>query len=129
MRRFYALVKLTYGEPASPAKAAELEVDWWRMHREQQATYGTSTVPDSLATSISQVSVHLRQRPGRQPRQSPARARALPSGFNRADITPATLSHLPSAVHAAVVAGYAASIQTVFLTAVPIAALAFRPPG
>lgn len=33
MRRFYALVKLTYGEPASPAKAAELEVDWWRVHR------------------------------------------------------------------------------------------------
>jgi hypothetical protein len=36
MRRFYALVKLTYGEPANPAKAAELEVDWWRVHREGQ---------------------------------------------------------------------------------------------
>ena len=32
MRRFYTLVKLTHGEPASPAKAAELEVDWWRVH-------------------------------------------------------------------------------------------------
>ena len=29
MRCFYALVRLSYGEPASPAKAAELEVDWW----------------------------------------------------------------------------------------------------
>jgi hypothetical protein len=36
MRRFYALVRLTYGEPASPAKAAELEVNWWRVHREGQ---------------------------------------------------------------------------------------------
>jgi hypothetical protein len=34
MRRFYALVKLTHGEPASPATAAELEVAWWRVHRE-----------------------------------------------------------------------------------------------
>jgi EmrB/QacA subfamily drug resistance transporter len=50
---------------------------------------------------------------------------ALPSGFSSADITPATLSHLPAAVHAGLVAGYAASIQTVFLIAVPIAALAF----
>ena len=36
MRRFYALVRLIYGEPANPAKAAELEVDWWRVHREGQ---------------------------------------------------------------------------------------------
>jgi hypothetical protein len=36
MRRFYTLVKLAYDEPANPAKAAELEVDWWRVHREGQ---------------------------------------------------------------------------------------------
>ena len=36
MRRFYTLVRLTYGEPANPAKAAELEVNWWRVHREGQ---------------------------------------------------------------------------------------------
>jgi hypothetical protein len=50
---------------------------------------------------------------------------ALPSGFSSADVTPAALSHLPAAVHAGFVAGYAASIQNVFLIAVPIAALAF----
>ena len=33
MRRFYTLVALVHGEPADPAKAAELEVDWWRVHR------------------------------------------------------------------------------------------------
>ena len=49
----------------------------------------------------------------------------LPTGFSSADATPALLNHLPAAVHAGFVAGYAESIQTVFLVAVPIAALAF----
>jgi EmrB/QacA subfamily drug resistance transporter len=50
---------------------------------------------------------------------------SLPHGFSAADATPALLSHLPAAVHAGFVAGYAESIQTVFIVAVPIAALAF----
>jgi EmrB/QacA subfamily drug resistance transporter len=49
----------------------------------------------------------------------------LPTGFSSADATPALLSHLPAAVHAGFVAGYAESIQTVFLIAVPIAFVAF----
>jgi len=49
----------------------------------------------------------------------------LPTGFSSADATPALLSHLPAAVHTAFVSGYAESIQTVFIVAVPIAALAF----
>jgi len=49
----------------------------------------------------------------------------LPHGFSSADATPALLNHLPAAVHAGFVAGYAESIQTVFIVAVPIAALAF----
>jgi EmrB/QacA subfamily drug resistance transporter len=48
-----------------------------------------------------------------------------PHGFSAADVTPAVLSKLPAAVHTGFVAGYAESIQTVFLIAVPIAALAF----
>jgi EmrB/QacA subfamily drug resistance transporter len=50
---------------------------------------------------------------------------ALPKGFSAADATPALLKQLPAAVHSGFVAGYAESIQTVFLIAVPIAALAF----
>jgi EmrB/QacA subfamily drug resistance transporter len=50
---------------------------------------------------------------------------SLPHGFSSADATPALLSHLPPAVHAGFVAGYAESIQTVFIVAVPIAVLAF----
>jgi EmrB/QacA subfamily drug resistance transporter len=49
----------------------------------------------------------------------------LPAGFSSADATPALLSHLPAAVHLGFVAGYAESIQTVFIVATPIAALAF----
>jgi hypothetical protein len=49
----------------------------------------------------------------------------LPKGFSSADITPAVLSHLPAVIHQGFVAGYAESIQTVFLVAVPIAGLAF----
>jgi len=48
-----------------------------------------------------------------------------PSGFSAANVTPALLSQLPPAVHQGFVAGYAESIQTVFIVAVPIAALAF----
>jgi EmrB/QacA subfamily drug resistance transporter len=50
---------------------------------------------------------------------------SLPAGFSAADATPAVLGHLPHLVHLGFVAGYAESIQTVFLIAVPIAALAF----
>ena len=50
---------------------------------------------------------------------------SLPAGFSAADVTPAALSHLPAAVRTGFVAGYAESIQTVFLIAVPIAVLAF----
>jgi hypothetical protein len=50
---------------------------------------------------------------------------SLPAGFSAADVTPATLGHLPAAVHTGFINGYAESIQTVFLIAVPIAFLAF----
>jgi EmrB/QacA subfamily drug resistance transporter len=50
---------------------------------------------------------------------------SLPAGFSPANVTPAVLGHLPAALHAGFVAGYAESIQTVFLIAVPIVALAF----
>ena len=66
----------------------------------------------------------LLQRPDREPGQPPARR--PPAGrLQRADATPALLGKLPAVVHAGFVAGYAESIQTVFLVAVPIAALAF----
>jgi EmrB/QacA subfamily drug resistance transporter len=49
----------------------------------------------------------------------------LPSGLSSSSITPAILDKLPQAVHHGVAAAYAQSIQTVFVIAAPIAAIAF----
>jgi EmrB/QacA subfamily drug resistance transporter len=49
----------------------------------------------------------------------------LPSGFTSANVTPAMLDLLPATVRHGFTAGYAESIQTVFLVAAPIAFLAF----
>jgi hypothetical protein len=38
MERFYRLVSQRYHEPFDPARAAVLEVEWWRIHREHQHT-------------------------------------------------------------------------------------------
>ncbi len=52
--------------------------------------------------------------------------RALPHGLSAASgASPAVLAKLPPPVHAAFVTGYAASLRTVFLAAVPVGALAF----
>jgi MFS family permease len=51
---------------------------------------------------------------------------SLPPGVTAAGgASPAALDQLPPAVHAAYISGYAASLQTVFLVAVPFGALAF----
>ena len=49
----------------------------------------------------------------------------LPTGFSAAGVTPALLDKLPEFARHAIIYGYAHSIQTVFIVAVPIAALAF----
>jgi hypothetical protein len=47
MRRFFVLVRLACGEPANPAKAAELEIEWWRVHREGQHRDGPRVTEDA----------------------------------------------------------------------------------
>jgi hypothetical protein len=59
MRRFYALVKLSYGEPASPAEAARLEVDWWRVHREVQYATAPRAAGDPLVESVTRLYGYL----------------------------------------------------------------------
>jgi EmrB/QacA subfamily drug resistance transporter len=50
----------------------------------------------------------------------------LPRGVSAASgASPAVLDRLPHAVHAAYISGYAASLHTVFLSAVPVGAVAF----
>jgi len=49
---------------------------------------------------------------------------SVPRGLG-ASVSPAALAHMPPRVHAAVTAAYSSTIDTVFLVAVPIAAIAF----
>ena len=86
MRRFYALVRLTYGEPANPAQAAELEVEWWRVHREVQYSLGATS--EDLVESLIRLYCYLygeTEEAVRQPRCTGLRRWTCPtSGSSRA---------------------------------------------
>ena len=49
MRRFYQLLRKAEGASFSPTRAAELEVEWWRVHRRHQHA-GDS--PDGLTAAL-----------------------------------------------------------------------------
>jgi hypothetical protein len=57
MSRFYALLLLTHGEPANPARAARLEVDWWTAHREHARAPGSDDGP--LVTALARLYAYL----------------------------------------------------------------------
>lgn len=78
MRRFYALVRLSYGAPASPARAAMLEVDWWRVHREGQHSTTPRGADDELVESLTRLYSYLYSEPGERVRPAAVhRARAM----------------------------------------------------
>jgi len=78
MRRFYALVKLGYGKPANPAKAAALEVDWWRAHREMQHATQPRGAGDELVESVTRLYSYLYGEPEAEVRPAAVhRARAI----------------------------------------------------
>src|ERR1700754_4400505 len=49
MRRFYQLLRKSEGASFDPIRASELEVEWWRVHREHQHA-GDS--PDVLIAAL-----------------------------------------------------------------------------
>ena len=57
MTRFYALLLLTHGEPADPARAARLEVGWWAAHRAHQYAAGSDDGP--LVTALARLYAHV----------------------------------------------------------------------
>jgi hypothetical protein len=70
MRRFYGLLKISYGQPRDVAEAARLEVDWWRVHRERQhAGQPTAGQPtggdpaDDLAGALTRLYTFLYDEP------------------------------------------------------------------
>ena len=59
MRELYALVRLRFGEPADPARAAALEIDWWRAHRERQYSPDSAEKGDELLESVTRLYCYL----------------------------------------------------------------------
>jgi hypothetical protein len=119
MRRFYALVTLVYGEPANPAKAAELEVDWWRVHREDQHRDGSHEIDDQepaegLVESLTRLYCYLYSEPEAALRSAAvhrARAMDLSDRWVRQGCEPD--SGLLPLEHAALVRSYAALLAAV----------------
>jgi hypothetical protein len=112
MRRFYALVRLTYGEPPNPARAAELEVDWWRVHREIQHAPGTT--PDELVESLVRLYCYLYEEPEDAVRPAAVhRARAMELSDQWVKEGCEAGSHLLPLEHAALVRAYAALLAAV----------------
>jgi len=63
MRHFYALIRLSYGTPASPAEAARLEIDWWRAHRQAQYATTPGHTSDELTESVTRLYSYLFSEP------------------------------------------------------------------
>ena len=49
MRRFYVLLAASEGASFDPVRAAELEVEWWRAHRENQHDAGDGAASELVA--------------------------------------------------------------------------------
>jgi hypothetical protein len=114
MRRFYALVRLTYGHPENPAEAARLEVDWWRAHRENQYATEPRSEGDALVESVTRLYSFLYREPDDSVRLAAAhrvRAMDLSDQWIAEGCDPA--SALLPLEHAALVRSYAALLAAV----------------
>ena len=119
MRRFYAMISLAYGEPANPDKAAELEVNWWRVHREGQHRDRSRAIDDTepaeeLVESLTRLYCYLYSEPEAALRPAAvhrARAMDLSDQWVREGCQPD--SRLLPMEHAALVRSYAALLAAV----------------
>lgn len=59
LHKFYALIRLRFGAPADPARAAALEIDWWRAHRERQYSPDPAETGEDLLNSVIRLYCHL----------------------------------------------------------------------
>jgi hypothetical protein len=58
MERVYRFVQRRYAEPFDPARAATLEVEWWRVHREIQHS-GARRNDRALADALARLYAHV----------------------------------------------------------------------
>ena len=114
MRRFYALVTLTHGEPAGPARAAELEVAWWRVHREGPHAADGAEPAGELVSSLTRLYSYVYSEPEAALRPAAlerARAMDLSDQWVREGRQPD--SRLLPLEHAALVRSYAALLTAI----------------
>jgi hypothetical protein len=119
MQRFFTLVSHAYGEPADPAKAAELEVEWWRVHRIGQYRDDPPPIDDAepgeeLVQSLTRLYCYLYREPETALRPAAvhrARAMDLSDEWIRQGRQPE--SGLLPLEHAALVRSYAAMLAAV----------------
>ena len=114
MARFFALVRLSTGEPANPAEAARLEIDWWRVHREAQYQGTRSGASDALVESLTRLYSYLYGEPESEVRPAAvqrARAMKLSDQWVREGCPPD--SPLLAHEHAALVRCYGALLAAV----------------
>jgi len=122
MRQLYALVRLRFGEPADPAQAAVLEIDWWRAHRKRQYSPPSAETADELIESVTRLYSYLfavtdvAVRPAAVHR---AQAMDLSDQWVRDGCRPG--SPLLVGIHAALVRGYAALLAAVHHEEMPAA--------
>lgn len=113
MRRFYALVGRRYGETYDPARAAELEVEWWRVHREHQRA-GSELDETSLIDALTALYAYVYGADEADVRRA-AEQRALAMRFSDRWVSGG--HHLPSPlvdeVRGALVRSYAALLSAV----------------
>jgi hypothetical protein len=58
MERFYRIVQQLYDEPFDPATAADLEVEWWRVHRDHQRSAAGGDCP-ALVDALARLYAHV----------------------------------------------------------------------
>jgi hypothetical protein len=79
MERFYAMLARRYDEQIEPRRAAELEVQWWRVHRNHQHEQGLDE--DSLIDALTALYAYVYSAPEAAVRVA-ARERALAMRFS-----------------------------------------------
>jgi hypothetical protein len=113
MARFYSLVRRTHHEPFDPERAAALEVDWWRVHREHQRGDG-AVQEQSLIEALAALYAYVYDTK-REDVLIAARERALAMRYSDQWVAHGCerLSPLVSQERAALVRSYAALLAAV----------------
>jgi hypothetical protein len=113
MQRFYALVKRNYHEGYDPVVAADLEVEWWRVHRLHQ--HGRDGVDEeALVNALASLYAYVYGREKDEMRRA-AEQRAVAMGFSDRWVEEGRdrASPLVGEVRAALVRSYAALLSAV----------------